>query len=429
MGSVKDLDTTSDKVGRFYIPPKIGAFGLGGWVVSGRFSVGDLKDLIPPVEIAQKAEALTMITAAFFEWLAGNDPTIKTCYRGIIDADGRVTDTAALLQRGDTSNVILMDLAHTPRTFSGGNLDSYRAAMQSGELLCGVADVESIFRYGFPLGSSTFEKMFKSIGMKEVYDNIATFDKTVEGLDKIRAMVAQQGLGAFSKLESVLQEAGLGTTVPNPGHILGKPVYNSTTKFEATGDRDIVTKEDERKLSGLDDEGYRLWAEVIFPKVALAQIIYCNERGVLNIDGKCEIVAYHKRPVVTDFACTPDENRLMITTEIGGEQWAIPSNKEIQRAIFRREGVYAAIGEAKAQAVKAGNPDNWRGYIPNILQQRGIDLQAVTEHSCNLMAYAIAEVANRLLSKTVFDTKPLTTWAPEFKPYASKVQMQTPHRR
>jgi phosphoribosylaminoimidazole-succinocarboxamide synthase len=423
MGSVKDLLKDDSAGGRLYVPPILGDFGQGAWKVSGRFSVGDLKEQIPESNIANKAQALTMMTAAFFEWLATAHPDIPTCYLGVLDNDGNMTDTAALLQRGDTSDTIVMKLAEVPETHCMGNLDIYRAALASGELQCGVADIESIFRKGFPLGSSTFKKIFGAAGMEKEYEAMATYGETVDGLGRIRHMIAGKGLDSFPKLEALLQKSGLGTTVPNPGFVLDQFTYNTTTKFEAAGDRDIGPEE-ERKYSGLDDEGYQLWKEVMFPGLAQAQIDFCGARSVLNIDGKGECVAYNRKPVVTDFACTCDENRLMIIVDIDGTEWAIPSNKEIQRAVFRQEGVYAAISEAKQRAEKGGNVNKWKGYFPNVIQEKGIDLQAVTGHSCNLMAYAVAEVGNRILGKTVFDAKPVESWARDFLPYASKIQKQ-----
>lgn len=431
MGSVKDLVIAPNELGgRFYHQPTLDAFGNGTWKVSGRFSVGDLKKLIPDTTIENKAEALTMATARFFEWLAKEHPEIPTCYEGVLARDGWITDTATLLDKGETTNLIVMKLAHVPETYladlqltDAQKLKTYREAMASGQLQCGVADIESIFRKGLPLGSSVFEKIFKAVGMGREYETLATYDETVAGLDKVRALVQEKGLDSFSGLEKLLKDTGLGTTIPNPGFVLKNFTYNSTTKFEEAGDRD-VTKEEERRLSGLSDSGYELWTQEMFPNLARAQIKFCSERDIFNIDGKAECVAYRRMPVVADFACTPDENRLMIKVVIDGVEWAIPSNKEIQRAIFRKEGVYAAINEAKRAAEKDGDKDKWKDYLPAILQDRKIDLRAVSEHSCNLMAYAVAEVANRTLGKRVFDAKPLEFWARDFLPYASRVQIE-----
>ena len=446
MGSVKDLVRDNSPAGRLYTPPKDATFGLGVWKVSGRFSVGDLKSLIPDVDIKDKAEALTMSTASFFEWIATNHPEIPTCYEGILDKDGRISTVDDFLSRGERSNLIVMKLAHVPETFCKGDLQAYRDAISTGRLKCGVADVESIFRHGFPLGSSTLEKIFTEVYGKEegakLYQTLATYDETVKALDDLRGRVSASsseiGSNPFSGLQKLLKKSQL-TAVPNPGYVLKGIVYNSTSKFEIAGDRDL-TPEETRRFSGLDEEGYQQWTEEMFPQLAAAQIEFCRQSGIINIDGKAECVAYGRKPVVTDFACTVDENRLMLEVdvpvsgqafvkEMGGrlpikEKWAIPSNKEIQRAIFRQEGIYSAIADAKTRAKQSGNIDNWRDYMPQVLADKKIDLKEVTEHSCNLMANAIGEVANRMLGKPIFDAPPISSWAPSFLPYASKVEYQ-----
>lgn len=420
MGSVKDLIVEGPLARTLHTQPFTCDFGMGAWKVSGRFSVGDLKKLIPDVNIKDKAEALTMSTGAFFEWLAENNPDIPTCYVGVVGPNENLTTVKDLLDKGEKTDTIVMKLAHVPESFCGGDLVKYRQAISSGELQCGVADVESIFRHGFPLGSSTFEKIFKEMGRAKQYETLATYEETVEALDQIRTYIAEKGMPAG--LEKLLKKSHL-DKIPNPGYVLKGIVYNSTSKFEIAGDRDL-TPEEERKFSGLSETGYQLWAEQMFPALARAQIAFCDARRIVNIDGKGECVAHRQMPIVTDFACTVDENRLMLEVEIDGIKWAIPSNKEIQRAIFRQEGVYAAINEAKKRAAGEGNVDNWRGYMPTVLKERNIDLQAVTTHSCDLMSNAIGEVANRMLGKKVFDAPPMESWVRGFLPYASKLEYQ-----
>jgi phosphoribosylaminoimidazole-succinocarboxamide synthase len=421
MGSVKDLVMDDSAAGKLYIPTLMGGFGQGVWKVSGRFSVKDLKKLIPAVEIPQKAEMLTMTTAAFFEWMAGKHPEIETCYLGVLDKDGEITDTSTLLQKGDTSTHIVMKLADTPDTLFAGNVEMYEDALKARKVQCGVADVESIYRKGFPLGSSTFKGIFKAVGKGDVYDKLATYDDTVAALDDIREMVKGREKD-FPDLEAALAAAKL-DRIPNPGFMLRDIAYDSTTKFEKGGDRKIG-KEEEKELSGLSDEGYETWTENWFPRIARAQIEYCDARGIMNMDGKAECVTYNGMPVVTDFLCTPDENRLMIAVEIDGITWAIPSNKEVQRAEFKSAGVDVAITEAKEMAEKAGDPGKWLDYVTERCKAHKIDLQDVTDRSCALMASAIGEVGNRMLGKKVFDAQPVDTWAEEFIPYASRIERQ-----
>src|SRR3989338_7651361 len=284
-------------------------FGQDVWFVSGGFSVRDLKQLIPPFTIKFKPEELAMTTSYFFEKFFDRFPGINNCYLGMLDKDGNAVDVQTLLDRGETSNLVLMRTAHVPETFCGGDLNRYRRALVSGELQCGVADVESIFRHGFPLGSSTFEKIFKAVRMGKENETLVTFDETVNALDHIRSLVTENGLSNFPDLERRLAEAQLGARIPNPGFVLNDIAYNTTSKFEMSGDRDL-TQEEGRRFSGLDDEGYNRWTTEIFPAYSQAQIDFCRERNILNIDGKGECVAYQRKPVITDFGCTIDENRL-----------------------------------------------------------------------------------------------------------------------
>ena len=62
--------------------------------------------------------------------------------------------------------------------------------------------------------------------------------------------------------------------------------------------------------------------------------------------------------------------------------------------------------------------------MPEILADKKIDIRQVSEYSCNLMSYAVAEAANRILGKPLFDAKPLESWVRDFVPYASKIERQ-----
>ncbi|MFH1501335.1 MAG: hypothetical protein ABIE22_05325 [archaeon] len=438
MGSVKDLITrTGMQFGYnipsgLYVPAEKARLGRGPWKVSGRFSVLDLKELIPDVEIQNKSCTLAMETGLYFEALTNSHPDIQTCYLGMLSKDGKVTPAQELLDKGELSDMIVMDLSHSPESYwkkirrkpfdpkSKPQLEAYRRALRSGRLQNGIGDVESIFRKGFPLGSSTFSKIFKAVGMAEVYESLATYEETVEQLDEIRSMVEENGIHEYPKLEAVLAEASLGHKIPNPGYILANFAYDSTSKFEKAGDRPLTAQE-AQVLSGMDPERYAKWSQTWVPKIAEHQINYCHERNILNIDGKLECVVLYGEPRATDFACTIDENRKMIVLERDGIKYAIPTNKEIMRAIFRRE----SIPIAKARAIeKAGEHGDWQKEFPAIAKDMGIDMQAVTDHAVDLMEYAIAEVANRTFQTTVFDAPPLDSWVDEFLPYASVLEFE-----
>ncbi|MBI2631440.1 hypothetical protein HYW75_00365 [Candidatus Pacearchaeota archaeon] len=427
MGSVKDLVVDNSVYGRLYVPPSMTDFGRGVWEVKGTFSVKDLKKEIPETNIKYKPEGLTMQTAAFFEYLADTEPWINTCYLGVVDNKGKITDLRSLLDKGETTNHIAMRLAHTPDSPNmswTGNLKKYREVMQLGQLQCGVADVESIFRKGFPLGSSLFKKIFSAVGMDKEYETLATYDEVVKGLNNVRAKVKERGLSYYPSLEILLKNSHLGVIIPNPGFVLKDIIYDSTTKFEPGGDR-VILKKEERILSGLSNNGYDLWVNFIFPKSAERQISFAKSRKLLNMDGKEEIVSFRGMPWITDFALTVDENRTMIIIEKDEIELAIPSNKEIQRALFTKAGVDIAINEAKKKAREnEGNSDNWRFYFGNIAKDMKIDIRRVAEESCELMSYATAEVTNRILESRVFDIPPLESWVGGFLPFASKIKYQ-----
>ena len=180
MGSVKDSIMDDSPAGRLYIPVTTTDFGELAWRVKGTFSVGDLKEQIPDSTIPNKAEALTMTVATFFEYLANRHPDIPTCYLGLVGNDGKLATARDLFDKGETTNIFVTRLAHVPESYSDGDLTVYRQALASGELQCGVADVESIFRKGYPLGSSTFQKIFGAVGMEREYLMLATYDESVK---------------------------------------------------------------------------------------------------------------------------------------------------------------------------------------------------------------------------------------------------------
>ncbi len=430
MGSVKDmiipggpeivgLDTKRRELAeKLYIKTEPHKFGQGAWKVSGRFSVADLKKQIPPVEIDSKNYILTMMTASYFEH--AENIGLGSCYLGLMDSEGNVVDTTTLLDRGELSDIIVMQLANIPKAGTVEAVKEYHEAIKQGDISVYVADAESIFRGGFPLGSSSFKKMFKYTGRGDIYEKIATYDETVQALDEIRADVAEKGLDSFPDLKGYLEELTLGGTIPNPGAVLESPVLNFTTKFSVGGDED-VTEDEARARMGVDEKGYEIWKGTV-RKCANDQMKYDGERNIKNMDGKVEGVVYDGGKIkLTDFAKTPDENREMILVEKNGIEYLVPTNKEIQRAVFRARGIYQACDDAKAEAQKVeGNTDNWHNYLLNHTTKE--TLQSAADDSCAMMADALKVVGNRALGTDIFDARPVDAWVDEFLPYASRVQ-------
>ncbi len=436
-GSAKNLIQTGDDspYAVWYERPTSDTFGKGVFQAHGGFSVRDLKEEIPFTVIPCKAKVLAMMTAYFFERLAERCPDVDTTYIAIMDKDGKPTTVDKLIKKGDTSDAILMKIAHTPDSYLGHVRDNndrimqYRKALASGQLLCGVGDVESIFRRMLPLGSSVFKKIFEAAGFGSEYDSMVTYSQVVEGLNRIGALNVLDGGDGHSELgtkwkdvKAVLEANGL-SSMPYPGTLLSKVRYNTTTKFEVAGDRDIP-EEIARKYSGLSRDQYDRWKADIFPRVAETQIKLLTERGSLNADGKVEVVAYHGRPYLTDWACNTDENRPMIIVEREGATWGLPTNKELQRIIFKGEGVDSAIREAKGRAEKDGKKNEWKGYFREVCEERKLDIRAIAEKTVTLMGNAGMEIANRTLGNRVFDVPALETWVNELMPYASKTPVR-----
>ncbi|HLC66891.1 MAG TPA: phosphoribosylaminoimidazolesuccinocarboxamide synthase [Candidatus Nanoarchaeia archaeon] len=421
MGSVKNLIyDPSMSGGVYYAAPTPDHFGLGAWKVSGRFSVADLKGLIPPVEIENKGAIMAMMTAAYFE--QARKEGFPTTYVGLLSPDERIVDVDMLMQRGDISDTVIMLLANAPANSTSKELAEYHAAVNNDETCVYVADTESIFRAGFPLGSSSFKKIFEMAGRGHEYEHVATYDETVQVLDDIRHQIDLRGWTQFQHLRDYLDSLSL-WHVPNPGETITSPVLNFTTKFALSGDEDISEAEAERRM-GVDHDTYLQWKNLV-EQCAKNQIEFCKERGIVNIDGKIEGVVAHEKLYIADFACTPDENRLMIPYEYAESgkphaTYLIPTNKEMQRAMFRAEGVYLAIDAAKEEATRKGNKDQWRDYLFNHISRQKLD--DVAEASCDMMGDALRTVANLVLGRKVFEARPMEEWIGPFLPYASRVQ-------
>ena len=257
MGSVKDLVTDDSPAGQRYREPTMERLGLGAWFVKGTFSVGDLKHLIPSVEIPQKMEALAMMAGYYWEHAA--TVGFQNSYVGMLDADDQMTDVQTLLDRGDTSNVVVMRLAVTPHSITPGGVitsgvrDEYHRLIAAGDLATYIADCECIFRFGLPLGSSFYKRVAKAAGVEDEYEQVAKLAETVDLLDTIRSI---PGILGKPEMVEVLGAMGL-DHIPNPGYIGKSPYLNFDTKFCPGGDKPYTVSEaqDALHLSDLAWEG------------------------------------------------------------------------------------------------------------------------------------------------------------------------------
>lgn len=415
MGSVKDLILPESisggwhsKAAALYERPTSHSFGRGGWKVSGRFSVGDLKGIIPhEYEIKDKNFVLAMTAGAYFEDAANND--MQSCYEGMMNHDGKVVSVRDLLDKGELSDVIVMKLANVPKSGSKEDVAAYHEAIRKRDISVYVADVEAIFRAGLPLGSSVFKKICGMMGKGDQYERVATYDDTVALLDEVRAESLKN---PNPKLITYLDSLGL-DGIPNPGAMLPRPAFNYTTKFAESGDADIGDDDVIERLGGDIGKSFKLIA--LLGHCTNHQLAYSKQRGSNNMDGKIEGVVMGDDVMLTDFACTVDENRQMLRYEHNGVVYLLPTNKEIQRAVFRENGIYVAIEEAKKI-----DAEKWKPHLLKFTTHE--KLVDATRHSVELMSGAIGTMGNLALGKNIFDAKPLDTWAPAFLPYASREQ-------
>jgi phosphoribosylaminoimidazole-succinocarboxamide synthase len=410
MGSVKDLICDDSPAGKLHQSPTFDRLGLGAWRVSGRFSVADLKGRIPPQEIPHKGAILAMAAGRYWEHAA--QAGFQSTYVGMLDADGQIVSAETLLDRGELSDRIAMRLAVTPHDFyakiTTDNLAAYHARIAGGHIGAYVADAECIFRFGFPLGSTTFKRIYTAAGMADNYEQRATYDETVAGLDEIRDI---PGIMEKPEMVKVLREAGL-NCIPNPGHLMTRPVVHFNTKFDPGGDKDITYAEAQQAMH-LDNLRFAAWLATL-ENNARHQREHCEAAGIVNIDGKTEAVIVNGFPVFTDFACTPDENRTMIryVPASGSPVYLLPTNKEVQRAGFRHHGIYAA-----KDAAQRDHGDAWLDHLDQYVNDSVIE--EATQESVWMMEQALATVGNRLLGRNVLEAKPIEEWVGPFLPYAS----------
>lgn len=413
MGSAKDLLLGSDTLGgRIYVPPTPHKLGLGAWQVSGASSVADLKGAIPKHKIKHKPEVLGMGAGAY--WEDANSHGFANMYVGMLDAGGNITDVATLLQRGELSDTVVMKLAWTPHDVGAELTDDvrreYHRLIRMGEITAFIGDAECIWRGGFPVGSSTFKRIFKAANMLAAYEGLATYDALVVGLDEIRGI---SGIMDSLEMKRVLTAAGL-DRIPNPGHLLETEAIDFTTKFDPSGD---VVMTDIEAMAGmhLDTTSFEAWCHTL-RRNARHQRDFCRKRGIENFDGKTEMAKWLGKPLFTDFACTPDENRLMLQyTRPDGQICYIPVNKEIMRAVFRVHGIYTAIERSRSKYGAL-----WAGHLSEFVSQQR--LAEVLEEAIWMMEQAMATIGNKLLGVDVFDADPIDNWVGPFLPYASLAQ-------
>jgi phosphoribosylaminoimidazole-succinocarboxamide synthase len=300
MGSVKDLEIIKR--------PTKAKMGVGRFHFSDRYSVFDWGEM--PDHIDGKGAALCIMGAYCFERL--EEKGVKTHYRGLVDADGRVLRFDELKEPTNIMEFNMVNV-YKPKAYVENGKLKYDYGFFTPTLRNFLIPLEIIYRNGLPEGSSVFKRL-------------------------------EQGL-------VTLEELGL-DHYPRAGERLAKPIFDVSTKLEQS-DRYVSWKE-AQQIAGLTDNEL---AEVksLLLKVDETITEIASKAGLVNEDGKIELAFDpHRRFMVVDVVGTLDECRFTYN--------GLHVSKEIARAYYRRTGWALEVEEAKRKAKEKGIED-WKRLV------------------------------------------------------------------
>jgi phosphoribosylaminoimidazole-succinocarboxamide synthase len=300
MGSVKDLEVIKK--------PTKTKMGVGRFHFSDRYSVFDWGEM--PDHIEGKGAALCLMGAYCFERL--EDKGVKTHYRGLVDADGRVVRFDELKKPTNIMEINLVNV-YKPKAYVKDGKLVYDYSIYTPRLTNFLIPLEIIYRNGLPEGSSVFKRL-------------------------------EQGLVTF-------EELGL-DHYPRAGEKLAKPIFDVSTKLEV-GDRYVSWKE-AQQIAGLTDSELEEVKSVLL-KVDETITEIAAKAGLVNEDGKIELAFDPQRKLmVVDVVGTLDECRF--TYE------GFHVSKEIARIYYRRTEWAKEVEEAKKKAKEQGIED-WKRLV------------------------------------------------------------------
>ena len=339
MGSVKDI-TVQEK-------PQTNALGRGVFTFSDRYSVfdwGGMPDLIP-----NKGAALCLMAAWNFERLENEG--VRTHYQGLVDQNGEIVQIDKLCA---PSNQMVVDLTNVyPPVVKSekGQLAYDYSLYEKGRLDNFLVPLEVIFRNGFPLGSSVFDKLAK-------------------GLITIKDLGLEQE--------------------PKPGDMLEEPIIEFTTKLEES-DR-ALSREEAQKISGLSISDFDKLFNLA-RKVNAFITDRAKQVGLIHYDGKIEVF-FHNGLVLCDVVGTFDEDRFMLK----GQQ----VSKEILRQWYKKNQPEwkAAVDTAKSEAASQGTK-NWPALCS--VQPKPLDTDIL-----ELVSHIYMAGANLYTGIDFFDVPPLS---------------------
>lgn len=345
MGSVKDLEVIKK--------PTVDKMGVGRFHFSDRYSVFDWGEM--PDQIAAKGAALCLMGAYCFEQLERKG--VKTHYRGVVDANGRVVKFKEVNQPLSVMEVSLVNVYKPETSVEEGKIVHYYG-VYTPELKNCLIPLEIIYRNGLPEGSSIFKR-----------------------LDEGKISPEDLGLDHY----------------PKAGEKFAKPIFDVSTKLEET-DR-YVTWQEAQKIAGLTDAELGKIKEVL-AKVNEVIDETASKAGLRNEDGKIELAFDENRELmVVDVVGTLDECRF--TYE------GVHVSKEIARQFYKKTSWYADLEQAKKEGEAKGIRD-WKSLCKS--QPPKLDLKLKTIISEMYMA-----AANEMTGRKLFNAPLLGEVIAEYK--------------
>ncbi len=347
MGSVKDLEIIKQ--------PTQNTMGIGRFHFSDRYSVFDWGEM--PDHIDGKGAALCLMGAYCFEQL--EQKGVKTHYRGLVDASGKVAKFNALKQPSSVMEVNLVNV-YKPKTSVANGKITHDYGIYTAALKNCLIPLEIIYRNGLPEGSSVFKR-----------------------LDQGKITLKDLGLDHY----------------PKPGEQLAKPIFDVSTKLEET-DR-YVTWQEAQKIAGLTDQeladvkAVLLKADETITEVA-------SKAGLKNEDGKIELAFDEKRKLmIVDVVGTLDECRFTFS--------GVHVSKEVAWQFYKKTSWYADLEQAKKEAEAKGIQD-WKALCKS--QPPKLDTQLKIIISEMYMA-----AANEMTGRKLFAAPKLSEVIAKYKQY------------
>jgi phosphoribosylaminoimidazole-succinocarboxamide synthase len=340
VGSVKDLEIIKK--------PTRDTMGIGRFHFSDRYSVFDWGEM--PDHIEGKGAALCLMGAYCFERL--EEKGVKTHYRGLVDAEGRVVRFDELEQPTNVMEINLVNV-YKPKAYVWNGKLVYDYSVYTPELTNFLIPLEIIYRNGLPEGSSVFKRL-------------------------------EAGL-------VTLEELGL-NHYPRAGERLAKPIFDVSTKLEE-GDRYVSWKEAQQIAGLTDKELEEIKALLLVVDETITEI--AAKAGLVNEDGKVELAFDpYRRLMVVDVVGTLDECRF--TYE------GLHVSKEIARIYYRRTEWAKEVETAKKKGV-----EDWKGLVKT--KPPKLDPKLKT-----LISQIYMAAANEITGRRMFDVPKLANIIKEY---------------